>query len=111
MVDHAIEELTAAAVSDALTDPVFLQKTGERDQSAFRRIAKAFLEFLKTLTTSWKDQGSNAYLQDVEAFRDKLVQVLDELPVAKQIPALSRRYSCAYSTAHRTEELSKKASS
>lgn len=86
--DHAIEELTAAAVSDALTDPVFLQKLAERDQSAFRRIAKAFLEFLKTLTTSWKDQGSNAYLQDVEAFRDKLVQVLDELPVAKQKPGV-----------------------
>ncbi len=86
--DHAIEELTAAAVSDALTDPVFLQKLAERDQSAFRRIAKAFLEFLKTLTTSWKDQGSNAYLQDVEAFRDKLVQVLDELPVAKQRPGV-----------------------
>lgn len=86
--DHAIEELTTAAVSDALTDPVFLQKLAERDQSAFRRIAKAFLEFLKTLTTSWKDQGSNAYLQDVEAFRDKLVQVLDELPVAKQRPGV-----------------------
>ncbi len=86
--DHAIEELTAAAVSDALTDPVFLQRLAERDQSAFRRVAKAFLKFLKTLTNGWKDQGSNAYLQDVEAFRDKLEQVLDKLPAAKQKPGL-----------------------
>ncbi|TAN09424.1 MAG: hypothetical protein EPN34_13940 [Burkholderiaceae bacterium] len=58
--DHAVEELTAAAVSDALTDPVFLQRLAERDQGVFRRVAHAFLDFLKTLTNGWRDQGSNA---------------------------------------------------
>ena len=75
--DHAIEELTAAAVSDALIDPAFLQKLAERKPGYFTRMARAFLDFLNTLTSGWKDQGSNAYLRDVEAFRDKLTAVLD----------------------------------
>ena len=75
--DHAIEELTAAAVSDALTDPAFLQKLAERKPGYFTRMARAFLDFLNALTSGWQDQGSNAYLRDVEAFRDKLAAVLD----------------------------------
>ncbi|PJK07991.1 hypothetical protein CO610_07450 [Lysobacteraceae bacterium NML95-0200] len=78
--DHAIEELTAAAVSDALTDPEFLQRLAERNRGLFRRVAEAFLDFLSTLTRGWRDQGSNQYLQDVEAFRDKLAAVLEALP-------------------------------
>ena len=74
--DHAVEELTAAAVSDAMTDPAFLQRLAERDHGMFRRVARAFLDFLNTLTSGWRDQGSNAYLRDVEAFRDKLADVL-----------------------------------
>ncbi|MBS7350540.1 MAG: hypothetical protein KIG95_10380, partial [Comamonas sp.] len=79
-MDLVTEELTAAAVSDALTDPAFLQRLAQRDQSTFKRVARAFLDFLNTLTAQWKDQGSNAYLRDVEAFRDKLEQILDALP-------------------------------
>ncbi|PJK01450.1 hypothetical protein CO615_04010 [Lysobacteraceae bacterium NML75-0749] len=78
--DHAIEELTAAAVSDALTDPEFLQRLAERNRGLFRRVAEAFLDFLNTLIRGWRDQGSNQYLQDVEAFRDKLAAVLEALP-------------------------------
>ena len=74
--DVVEEELTAAAVSDAMTDPAFLQRLSERDQGMFRRVARAFLDFLNTLTSGWRDQGSNAYLRDVEAFRDKLADVL-----------------------------------
>lgn len=74
--DHAVEELTAAAVSDAMTDPAFLQRLAERDHGMFRRVARAFLDFLNTLTSGWRDQGSNSYLRDVEAFRDKLADVL-----------------------------------
>ncbi|MDO5288544.1 MAG: PLxRFG domain-containing protein [Pseudomonadota bacterium] len=75
--DHAIEELTASAVSDAMTDPQFLQRLAQRNQGLFQRVARAFLEFLDTLSQGWRDQGSNQYLQDVEAFRDKLAAVLD----------------------------------
>ena len=75
--DVVEEELTAAAVSDAMTDPAFLQRLSERDQGMFRRVARAFLDFLNTLTSGWRDQGSNAYLRDVEAFRDKLADVLE----------------------------------
>lgn len=79
-MDLVEEELTAAAVSDALTDPAFLQRLAERNRGLFRRVAWAFLDFLNTLTSGWRDQGSNAYLRDVEAFRDKLAEVLDALP-------------------------------
>lgn len=83
-IDHAVEELTAAAVSDAMTDPAFLEQLAQRNQSVFRRVARAFLDFLDTLTAGWRDQGSNAYLRDVQAFRDKLADVLDRLPATGQ---------------------------
>ena len=73
---EAHEELTAAAVGDAMTDPAFLQRLAERDTGLFQRVARAFLQFLDTLASRWRDQGSNAYLQDVQAFRDKLADVL-----------------------------------
>ncbi|PJK03982.1 hypothetical protein CO612_07685 [Lysobacteraceae bacterium NML71-0210] len=79
-MDLVAEELTAAAVSDALTDPEFLQRLAERNRGLFRRVAEAFLDFLSTLIRGWRDQGSNQYLQDVEAFRDKLAAVLEALP-------------------------------
>ena len=83
-IDHAIEELTAAAVSDAMTDPAFLEQLALRNQGVFRRVAQAFLDFLDTLTSGWRDQGSNAYLRDVQAFRNKLADVLDRLPTIGQ---------------------------
>jgi hypothetical protein len=76
-MDVVSEELTAAAVSDALTDPAFLQRLAERNTNTFKRMARAFLDFLHTLTGGWRDQKSNQYLRDVEAFRDKLAAVLD----------------------------------
>ena len=75
--DVVVEELTAAAVSDALTDPVFLQRLAERNRGVFKKVARMFLDFLKTLTGKWRDQKSNQYLRDVDAFRDKLETVLN----------------------------------
>lgn len=96
--DVVEEELTAAAVSDALTDPVFLQRLAERRRGSFRRIARAFLDFLNTLTKGWRDQGSNRYLKDVEAFRDKLAEVLEafekhnaDMPGSADVRALFQR--------------------
>ena len=74
--DVVQEELTAAAVGDAMTDPQFLARLAEQDGSLFARVAKSFLAFLDTLTARWRSQGSNAYLRDVQAFRDKLAAVL-----------------------------------
>ena len=73
---EAQEELTAAAVGDAMTDPQFLARLAEKDGGLFARVAKSFLAFLDTLTARWRSQGSNAYLRDVQAFRDKLAAVL-----------------------------------
>lgn len=78
------EELTAAAVGDAMTDPAFLEQLAQRNQGVFRRVARAFLDFLDTLTAGWQGQGSNAYLRDVQAFRDTLAGVLDRLPATGQ---------------------------
>nr|WP_311465178.1 PLxRFG domain-containing protein [uncultured Ottowia sp.] len=74
--DVVQEELTAAAVGDAMTDPQFLARLAEQGGSLFARVAKSFLAFLDTLTARWRSQGSNAYLRDVQAFRDKLAAVL-----------------------------------
>ena len=74
--DVVQEELTAAAVGDAMTDPQFLARLAEKDGGLFARVAKSFLAFLDTLTARWRSQGSNAYLRDVQAFRDKLAAVL-----------------------------------
>lgn len=72
----AHEELTASAVGDALSDPDFLQRLAQHDQGGFRRVARGFLDFLQTLMAGWKDQGSNAYLRDVQAFRNRLEEML-----------------------------------
>jgi hypothetical protein len=75
--DLAYEELTADAVADAMTDPAFLQRLAKRNQGLFKRVAQAFIDFLRTLGASWTNQGTNEYLQNVEAFRDQLAAVLD----------------------------------
>lgn len=75
--DVVVEELTAAAVSDALTDPNFLHRLAERNQGVFKKVARVFLDFLKTITGKWRNQGSNRYLRDVETFLDKLEAVLN----------------------------------
>lgn len=77
--DVVNEELTAAAVSDALTDTEFLRQLALRNEGVFRRVAQSFLEFLDTLTAGWRDQGSNAYLQDLQAFRGVLADVLAQV--------------------------------
>ena len=59
-----------------MTDPQFLARLAEKDGNLFARVAKSFLAFLDTLTARWRSQGSNAYLRDVQAFRDKLAAVL-----------------------------------
>lgn len=87
---EAQEELTAAAVGDAMTDPQFLARLAEKDGSLFARVAKSFLAFLDTLTARWRSQGSNAYLRDVQAFRDKLAAVLQAYEQAQQAAGAPR---------------------
>lgn len=87
---EAQEELTAAAVGDAMTDPQFLARLAEQDGSLFARVAKSFLAFLDTLTARWRSQGSNAYLSDVQAFRDKLAAVLQAYEQAQQAAGAPR---------------------
>lgn len=72
-----IEELTADAVGDALTDPKFLSAMAQRNPSKFKQLADAFLRFLDTMLGRVRDLGSNKYLSDVQAFRDVLADVLD----------------------------------
>jgi hypothetical protein len=49
----------------------------QRNPSAFRKLADRFMAFLDTLLGKVRKLGSNAYLQDVQAFRAKLADVLD----------------------------------
>lgn len=80
---QAHEELTAAAVGDALTDPKFLERLAEHDAGLFTKMARAFLKFLKGFADGWRNQGSDAFLQDVQAFHDVLEEVLHAYDRAK----------------------------
>ena len=80
---QAHEELTAAAVGDALTDPQFLERLAEHDAGLFTKMARAFLKFLKGFADGWRNQGSDAFLQDVQAFHDALEEVLHAYERAK----------------------------
>ncbi|MFV0411495.1 MAG: LPD38 domain-containing protein [Paracoccus sp. (in: a-proteobacteria)] len=72
----ALAELVADATADAMTDPAFLNRMAKESPTLFRRVATAFREFLDSLLGRIPNRGTNAYLQDVEAFRDKLIDVL-----------------------------------
>ena len=74
--DLTVEELTADATGDALSDPEFLEALAKRNPSVFRRIADAFMRFLDTILGR-ENLGSNKFLTDVEAFRSKLLDVME----------------------------------
>ncbi|MGO1069322.1 LPD38 domain-containing protein [Lysobacter sp. CA199] len=73
--DH-VEELTANAVGDALTDRKFLERMARESPAPFRRMADAFMRFLDDLVGRVRGLGSERYLSDVETFRDLLADVL-----------------------------------
>jgi hypothetical protein len=76
--DLVVEELTANGTADAFTDEKFLKALAERNPSVFRKIANAFMKFLNTIMGRHEDTGSSVYLKDVEAFRNKLLDVLEK---------------------------------
>lgn len=75
--DLAAQELTANAVGDAMSDPAFLNRMAERNPGAFKELAQRFIAFINRVLAHVLDTGSNRYLTDVAAFRDKLAEVLD----------------------------------
>lgn len=95
--DTGAEELTANAVGDALTDRKFLERMAKESPSAFRKVADAFLEFLDSLIGRVRDTGSAQFLQDVEAFHDVLLDVLNRYDAGREsadgdvAPVRSRR--------------------
>jgi len=74
----ALEELTADAVGDALTDRLFLRAMAKRNPSKFKQLADALLAFLDTMLGKVRDLGSSKYLTDVQAFRDVLADVMEQ---------------------------------
>lgn len=71
------EELTADATGDALSDPEFIERMAKQNPSLFRRLAQRLMNFFDSLTRKLRDLGSSKYLDDVEAFRTKLADVLE----------------------------------
>lgn len=94
----ALEELTADAVADAMTDPEFLRRI-VRQGGALRRAAESFLRFLDSILDAVRNRGSSQYLRDVQAFRDTLAEVLGQYqnrqaaPTDEQIDAAERQRS------------------
>lgn len=100
--DLAVRELVGDAVGDAFTDPEFLDELARRNPSVFQRVAQAFKDFLDRLISRVRDLGSSRYLQDVQAFRDKLADIMARYkpeferppghrPLAEGEPKFSRR--------------------
>lgn len=75
----AARELTSDAIGDALTSDTFLHSLAEKQPGVFRRMAEAFLNYLSRVTRRMPGLGSNKFLSDVNAFRDKLRDVLGQL--------------------------------
>jgi hypothetical protein len=76
--EAAVRELTNDAIGDAFADPDFLNKVADRNPGVFRRVADAFIKFLDGFLGKFRNLGSNRYLRDVQAFRDRLADVLEK---------------------------------
>lgn len=72
-----IEELTADAMGDAITDPDFMEQLAQRNPSLFRRLVDYVMASLRSVISRLAGLGSNRYLEDVKAFRDRLASVLE----------------------------------
>lgn len=70
-------ELVGDAVGDAMADPAFLEGLAKRNPSLFRRAAEYIIDSLRRVISKLRTLGSNVYLDDVEAFRKKLEDVLE----------------------------------
>lgn len=72
------EELTADAVGDALTDPEFLEQLAKKNPGLFAKVADYIKDFLDRVVSRLKNLGSSDYLDDIQAFRTKLEDVLEK---------------------------------
>lgn len=75
--EGAKRELVADAMGDAMGDPEFIERLAKQNPSLFRRVADYFKTALDKVLSRLKDLGSSKYLKDVQAFRDKLADVLE----------------------------------
>ena len=69
------EELVADAVADAMTDPEFLRQVVSEGE-VMRGAARAFLKFLDGILGAVRGRNTAAYMDDVQAFRDVLADML-----------------------------------
>lgn len=73
---EAHEELVADAVGDAMVDPDFIERLAKNNPTLFAKVAAYFKTALDRILSKLKDIGSSKYVRDVQAFRDKLEDVL-----------------------------------
>ena len=74
--DEAHDELVSDAMGDAMVDPWFLERLAKNNPTLFAKVAAYFKQALDSILSRLKDMGSNKYVRDVQAFRDKLEDVL-----------------------------------
>ncbi len=73
---EAHDELVSDAMGDAMVDPEFLERLAKNNPTLFAKVAAYFKQALDRILSRLKDMGSNKYVRDVQAFRDKLEDVL-----------------------------------
>lgn len=71
------EDLIADATGDAVTDPAFMEDLARRNPRLFRRLADHMMRFLASVSRKLRSLGSSPFLDDVDAFRAKLADVLE----------------------------------
>lgn len=79
--DKGVEELTANLTGEAMTNRKFLNDMAKREPSLFKDLADAFIKYLDDLLAVFGKQKQfvgNEYVQDVQAFRDLLADVIVE---------------------------------
>lgn len=95
--DLSSEELTADAMADAVTDPVFLREFAARKPTVFRRVVDTFLKYLDRVISRFPNTGSSEYLTDVQAFREVLVEVLEKFQADATAEARANGVDAAFS--------------
>lgn len=81
---EVVEELTADAAGDALTDPGFIDRLARKNPGLFQRFARYAMDFLASLGRRLRSLGSSHFLNDVSAFRDTLADVLERYATRQQ---------------------------
>lgn len=89
----AHEELVADLVGDSMADPEFLDRMAQRNPALFAKVAAYLKDALASIMAKLRNLGSAKYIgrEELEAFRQKLEDVLERYATRQQERAQPRK--------------------